>query len=102
MRAWDLPTRLFHWLLALLILLAWASWRYSEALGDPTLKLHRWNGHAILVLVVFRAAVGPRRLVDLALLGLAVVAVDGGRLRHPPAARADPALPLAQPARRPT
>ena len=36
------------------MLLAWASWRYSEALGDPTLKLHRWNGHAILVLIVFR------------------------------------------------
>ena len=53
-RAWDLPTRLFHWLLALLILFAWASWRYSEALGDPTLTYHRWNGHAILVLVVFR------------------------------------------------
>ena len=54
MRAWDLPTRLFHWLLAILVLLAWASWRYSEALGDPTLAFHRWNGHAILVLVVFR------------------------------------------------
>ena len=57
-RAWDLPTRLFHWLLALLVLLAWASWRYSEALGDPSLKLHRWNGHAILVLVVWRVLWG--------------------------------------------
>lgn len=53
-RAWDLPTRLFHWLLAALVLFAWASWRYSEALGDPTLSYHRWNGHAILVLVVWR------------------------------------------------
>ena len=53
-RAWDLPTRLFHWLLAALVLFAWVSWRYSEALGDPALKLHRWNGHAILVLVVWR------------------------------------------------
>jgi cytochrome b len=53
-RAWDLPTRLFHWLLALLILLAWATWRYSEALGDPTLAYHRWIGHAVLVLVVWR------------------------------------------------
>lgn len=57
-RAWDLPTRLFHWLLALLILLAWASWRYSETLGDPTLSYHRWNGQAILVLVVFRVLWG--------------------------------------------
>ena len=53
-RAWDLPTRLFHWLLAILILLAWASWRYSELLNDPTLKIHRWNGQAILVLIVWR------------------------------------------------
>jgi cytochrome b len=53
-RAWDSPTRLFHWLLAFLVLLAWASWRYSEAIGDPTLKLHRWNGMTILVLIVFR------------------------------------------------
>jgi cytochrome b len=53
-RAWDVPTRLFPWLLATLVLLAWVTWRYSEALGDPTLKLHRWNGHAILVLIVFR------------------------------------------------
>ncbi len=57
-RAWDLPTRLFHWLLAALVLLAWASWRYGEALGDLTLKIHRWNGHAILVLVVWRVLWG--------------------------------------------
>jgi cytochrome b len=56
--AWDLPTRLFHWLLAALVLLAWASWRYSEALGDATLSIHRWNGHAILVLVVWRVLWG--------------------------------------------
>ncbi len=53
-RAWDLPTRVFHWLLALSILTAWASWRYSEVLGDHTLKLHRWNGQAVLVLIVWR------------------------------------------------
>ena len=53
-RAWDAPTRLFHWLLAALVFLAWASWRYSETIGDNTLALHRWNGHAILVLIVFR------------------------------------------------
>jgi cytochrome b len=57
-RAWDLPTRIFHWLLVLLVLLAWASWRYSEALGDPTLKFHRWNGHAVLVLIVWRVLWG--------------------------------------------
>jgi cytochrome b len=53
-RAWDSPTRLFHWLLVLLVLIAWASWRYSEQLGDTTLAVHRWNGHAVLILIVFR------------------------------------------------
>ena len=53
-RAWDLPTRVFHWLLALLILFSWASWRYSERLNDPTLAYHRWIGHAVLVLVLWR------------------------------------------------
>jgi cytochrome b len=53
-RVWDLPTRAFHWLLALLIFGAWASWRYSEVLGDATLRYHRWIGQAILVLIVFR------------------------------------------------
>jgi cytochrome b len=57
-RAWDLPTRLFHWLLAASVLFAWASWRYSEALGDATLAYHRWNGHFILVLVLWRALWG--------------------------------------------
>ena len=45
--AWDLPTRLFHWTLALLVLSAWASFQYAEALGDFRLKWHRWNGIAI-------------------------------------------------------
>ena len=53
-RTWDLPTRLFHWTLVLLIAAAWASWRYSEPLGDATLSIHRWIGHAVLVLIVFR------------------------------------------------
>ena len=83
-----LPTRLFHWLLVALVLLAWASWRYSEALGDPTLKLHRWNGHAILVLIVFRLLWGLVGSSTSRFSRLAVVAVDGGRLRAAPAARA--------------
>lgn len=53
-RAWDLPTRLFHWALVLSILLAWASWRFSELIDDPSLRVHRWTGHAVLVLLVFR------------------------------------------------
>ncbi|RTL61393.1 MAG: hypothetical protein EKK41_27445 [Hyphomicrobiales bacterium] len=53
-RAWDLPTRLFHWALVAAIFMSWASWRYSEAIGDFTLKIHRWTGMTILVLLVFR------------------------------------------------
>lgn len=48
--AWDLPTRLFKWLLALLVLGAWASNKYATAMPF----LHVWNGYAILVLIVFR------------------------------------------------
>jgi cytochrome b len=52
--AWDLPTRLFHWGLVALVAFAWASYQFSEALGDPTFRYHRWNGQAILVLIAFR------------------------------------------------
>lgn len=53
-RAWDLPTRVFHWSLVFCIFSAWISFTYASALGDPTLRWHRWNGMAILVLLVFR------------------------------------------------
>jgi cytochrome b len=48
-KAWDLPTRLFHWLLALLILSA-----YLTRKNTDDLAWHKWTGYAILVLVVFR------------------------------------------------
>lgn len=53
-RAWDIPTRVFHWSLVLAIVSAWASFRFAETIGDPTLQWHRYNGYAILVLLVFR------------------------------------------------
>jgi cytochrome b len=52
--AWDLPTRVFHWTLVALILCAWASFEFSEELGDPRLVWHRWNGLAVLTLIVWR------------------------------------------------
>jgi cytochrome b len=55
---WDLPTRLFHWALVFCIASAWVSFRYAETLGDPTLKWHRYNGYAILTLLVFRVIWG--------------------------------------------
>ncbi len=54
MRAWDLPTRLFHWALVFCIVSAWVSFEFAGQIGDPTLRWHRWNGYAILVLLVFR------------------------------------------------
>lgn len=56
--AWDLPTRLFHWTLAALVLSAWVSFRYSENFSDHLLKWHRWNGLAVLTLLVWRVMWG--------------------------------------------
>lgn len=45
---WDLPTRLFHWLLAALIPFSW--WSAENHHTD----WHIWSGIAILTLLVFR------------------------------------------------
>lgn len=50
-RIWDLPTRLFHWLLAGLVLAAWASGQFG---GQPWLEWHFRFGYAVLLLLVFR------------------------------------------------
>lgn len=49
-RAWDVPTRAFHWSLVTLVVMAYVSRKW----GDEGLKWHTWNGYAILVLLVFR------------------------------------------------
>lgn len=45
---WDLPTRLFHWLLAALIVFSWWSVHHDHT------QWHIWSGCAILTLLVFR------------------------------------------------
>jgi len=45
---WDLPTRLFHWLLAALIPFSWWSAEYGHD------DWHIWSGIAILTLLIFR------------------------------------------------
>jgi cytochrome b len=45
---WDLPTRLFHWLLVALIAFCW--WTAEEHQYD----LHLWSGIAVLSLLMFR------------------------------------------------
>jgi cytochrome b len=53
-KAWDWPTRAFHWALVLGLICAVASFRLADRIGDPTLIWHRWNGYFLLVLLVFR------------------------------------------------
>ncbi|MEY2632112.1 MAG: hypothetical protein RIR00_766 [Pseudomonadota bacterium] len=53
-RLWDLPTRLFHWLLVLAIGGAWA----SGELGGDLLVWHGRLGLLIIALVVFRLVWG--------------------------------------------
>jgi cytochrome b len=47
-RLWDGPTRLFHWLIVVLVGAAW----YTAETGN--LEWHRWCGYGVLGLVVFR------------------------------------------------
>ncbi|MBF0177828.1 MAG: cytochrome b/b6 domain-containing protein [Magnetococcales bacterium] len=47
---WDLPTRMFHWILVLLVLDA----LISHTFGGIRMLWHFWNGYAILTLLVFR------------------------------------------------
>lgn len=53
-KAWDLPTRLFHWTLLVLFVCGWLSFKF----GDATLSWHSWNGYALLTLLLFRLAWG--------------------------------------------
>lgn len=45
---WDLPTRLFHWSLVVLIAFSW--WTAEEHYDE----LHIWSGLAVLTLLIFR------------------------------------------------
>lgn len=48
-RVWDLPTRLFHWILVALIIAQW--WTAEQS---NTMDYHVWGGYAVLTLVLFR------------------------------------------------
>lgn len=47
---WDLPTRLFHWLLVALVALAWATGE-TEGMGFVA---HQLAGYGVLVAILFR------------------------------------------------
>jgi len=52
LRVWDLPTRLFHWLLVMLFAFSWWSAEQRE------MDWHRWSGLGVLALVAFRLVWG--------------------------------------------
>lgn len=47
---WDLPTRFFHWLLVILVLISFITGK----LGGTAMQYHEWSGVAILVLIFYR------------------------------------------------
>lgn len=49
-RAWDGPTRVFHWLLVTAVVSAYVTRHW----GDADLRWHTWNGYVVLSLVVWR------------------------------------------------
>jgi cytochrome b len=53
-RVWDLPTRLFHWVLVALIVLLYATGEYNVF----DMRWHFWAGYATLALLVFRVLWG--------------------------------------------
>jgi len=53
-RIWDLPVRLFHWTLVVLMTVSYI----TAQVGGAWMKLHFWSGYAILTLLLFRIAWG--------------------------------------------
>lgn len=53
-RVWDLPTRIFHWVLAALVIFSFTTGK----IGGGWLEWHMLSGFAILALLAFRIAWG--------------------------------------------
>ena len=53
-RVWDLPTRLFHWLLVILVIISFV----TVKIGGNAMQYHEWSGFTILTLLVFRLVWG--------------------------------------------
>ena len=53
-KVWDLPVRLFHWLLLVLVGFSW----WSGEQGGDRMAWHSWSGYTILTLLVFRIGWG--------------------------------------------
>ncbi len=63
-RVWDLPVRLFHWTLVVLLVVSY----FTGRAGGDWMKFHFWSGYAILTLLLFRIAWGLCRQHHRALL----------------------------------
>ena len=62
---WDLPTRVFHWLLVLLVAVSFVTGKA----GGTAMRYHEWSGVVILWLILFRVLWGfwgstPSRFVS--------------------------------------
>ncbi len=53
-RIWDLPVRLFHWILVVLLAVSY----FTARAGGDWMDLHFWSGYAILTLILFRVGWG--------------------------------------------
>jgi cytochrome b len=53
-RVWDVPVRLFHWTLVVLLTVSY----FTGRAGGDWMKFHFWSGYAILTLLLFRIAWG--------------------------------------------
>ena len=51
---WDLPTRLFHWLLVIFVIISFV----TGNIGGNAMQYHEWGGFAIMVLLLFRLVWG--------------------------------------------
>ena len=51
---WDLPTRLFHWLLVVSVILSFV----TGNIGPNAMEYHKLSGYVILALLIFRLAWG--------------------------------------------
>ena len=47
-RVWDVPTRLFHWSIVILVFVSWLS------ADQGFMTVHLWSGLALLALLLFR------------------------------------------------
>jgi len=51
---WDFPTRLFHWLLVIFVIISFVTGK----IGGNAMQYHAWSGFTILTLLLFRLVWG--------------------------------------------